>query len=96
MERLLKQELRKKKDDFNENMFFGRQQNDNTQNKIIDNLVDQFDDVTILKYWQWMQQEERELLDSCLNNLGLYEKQGLDGQGFLHPIKKKERKLNGY
>lgn len=43
-----------------------------------------------------MQQEERELLDSCLNNLGLYEKQGLDGQGFLHPIKKKERKLNGY
>ena len=36
----LKQELKKKKEDFNDNLLFGRQQNDNTQNKIVENLVD--------------------------------------------------------
>ncbi len=45
---------------------------------------------TILK---WMRQEDDEFFNKCLDNLGLCEKKGLDGQIMLYPIKAKERKL---
>ena len=41
-----------------------------------------------------MKYEDRELFESCLNHLGLYEKKGLDNQSMLYPIKKKDRKLD--
>ena len=41
-----------------------------------------------------MKYEDRELFESCLNHLGLYEKKGLDNHSMLYPIKKKDRKLN--
>ena len=38
---------------------------------------------------QWMKLEEQEIFDTCLNNLGLYEKQDLEGKLKIFPIKNK-------
>ena len=40
-----------------------------------------------------MKQEDEEFFNKCLDNLGLCEKKGLDGQIMLYPVKAKERKL---
>lgn len=40
-----------------------------------------------------MKQEDDEFYNKCLENLGLCEKKGLDGQIMLYPIKAKEKKL---
>lgn len=40
-----------------------------------------------------MKQEDDEFFNKCLENLGLCEKKGLDGQIMLYPVKAKEKKL---
>lgn len=40
-----------------------------------------------------MNQEDDEFFNKCLDQLGLCEKKGLDGQIMLYPVKTKERKL---
>lgn len=40
-----------------------------------------------------MKQEDDEFFNKCLDDLGLCEKKGLDGQIMLYPVKAKERKL---
>lgn len=46
-----------------------------------------------LHFKQWIRQEDDDFFNKCLENLGLCEKKGLDGQIMLYPVKAKEKKL---